>query len=292
MAEKLSLNRLVKLGISLVVFVCTAFWDLVLRALGRGRAKCVILYYHSVPAEQQARFVAQLEIIQRLAQPIDVSGSVDLNRDGKYVGITFDDAFENYATVALPELLKRKIPSTVFVIADALGKMFGPLGRPLRVMSEDQVRALPGDLVKIGSHTRTHPYLPSLPQAEARFEIASSRAQLQEKFGRGGALFSFPFGGFNQDLVRTCREAGYERIFTTLPYLAFEQPDEFVVGRVRVDPTDSPIEFRLKLSGAYRWLPLAFSLKRRLMAHRVMGLFLGRNNAAVRNSGRLAIIQE
>ncbi len=38
------------------------------------------------------------------------------------------------------------------------------------------------------------------------------------------------------------------------------------MGRVRVDPTDWPLEFHLKLMGAYRWLPMAIALKRRLLA--------------------------
>jgi len=63
------------------------------------------------------------------------------------------------------------------------------------------------------------------------------------------------------------------------------------VGRVRVDPTDSPIEFRLKLLGAYRWLPLAFSWKRRLLVNPLMGLFLRKNKRAS-TAGRLSVIQE
>ena len=82
--------------------------------------------------------------------------------------------------------------------------------------------------------------------------------------GREFDLFAFPYGGFNQDLIKICREAGYKRIFTTLPYPAELGPGEFVSGRVSVEPTDWPIEFSLKLDGAYRWLPIAFAAKRKL----------------------------
>jgi hypothetical protein len=43
------------------------------------------------------------------------------------------------------------------------------------------------------------------------------------------------------------------------------QPDEFVTGRIDVQPTDWQIEFRLKVLGAYRWLPHAFAVKRALL---------------------------
>jgi peptidoglycan/xylan/chitin deacetylase (PgdA/CDA1 family) len=103
-------------------------------------------------------------------------------------------------------------------------------------------------------------------EEEARREIIDSRRTLESMLGHRVMEFSFPFGGFNERLVEVCREAGYERAYTTLPAFVSGQPGEFVVGRVRVDPTDWPLEFRLKLAGAYRWLPLVFSLKRRLVS--------------------------
>ncbi len=57
-----------------------------------------------------------------------------------------------------------------------------------------------------------------------------------------------------EDLINICREAGYKRIFTTLPYPAELGPGEFVSGRVTVDPTDWPIEFYSEIE---RSIPLA-----------------------------------
>jgi peptidoglycan/xylan/chitin deacetylase (PgdA/CDA1 family) len=112
----------------------------------------------------------------------------------------------------------------------------------------------------------THPLLTQVEESEARGEIQDSRTKLEAMLDRGVTQFSFPFGGFNEKLLQICREAGYERVYTTLPAFAFERGDEFVVGRVRVDPTDWPLEFRLKLAGAYRWLPAIFSWKRKVVS--------------------------
>jgi len=260
------MKRGLKCGISLGVFVYTVLRDSFLRLLGMStKGTCVILYYHSVPSSQRERFARQLDVILRYAKPVAVGERLTFAPRMHYAGITFDDGFENFAEVALPELAKRKIPSTMFVIADATGKAFGPYGRPEKVMSVEQLRALPQDLVTIGSHTLTHPYLPGLPEQEAAHEIGRSREQIQLMLNRSVLLFSFPFGGFSEKLIDYCRQAGYQRVFTTLPRLAFEDSGEFAVGRVRVDPDDSPLEFRLKIAGAYRWLPWAFALKRKLM---------------------------
>jgi peptidoglycan/xylan/chitin deacetylase (PgdA/CDA1 family) len=278
---RLDAKRALKCAISLAVFTCSGLRDIFLRLFGRSsRGACVVLYYHSIPQNQRTRFANQLDAILRYTKPVTMDGELVFTPGVHYSGITFDDGFENFAEVALPELMKRKMPSTVFVIADALGKAFGPHGRPERVMSAQQIRALPQDLVSIGSHTSTHPFLPTLPEQDAGLELDRSRAQIEAILGRKVRLFSFPFGGFNERLVKQCQRAGYQRVFTTLPRLAFGGPGEFALGRVRVDPNDWPLEFRLKLAGAYRWLPWAFSLKRRVMSIPVAKALHGKTRAA------------
>jgi peptidoglycan/xylan/chitin deacetylase (PgdA/CDA1 family) len=285
--------RGLKCGISFGVFLVSAARDFLLRACGKKRRGfCVILYYHSIPADQRTRFVHQLEMLIRYATPIAVGDMIRLEPGRRYVGVTFDDGFENFAAIASPELEKRNIPSTVFIIADAVGKAFGPAGRPENVMSAQQVRTLPANLVTVGSHTSSHPFLPLLGEGDARREIAQSRTQIEEMLHRQALLFSFPFGGFNNRLVELCRDAGYRRVFTTLPLLAFGDSDEFVAGRVRVDPTDWAWEFRLKLAGAYRWLPFAFVLKRKILSRGLTGSKPGYDHSTESAAKRTSIIQE
>jgi peptidoglycan/xylan/chitin deacetylase (PgdA/CDA1 family) len=286
-------ERILKGGISFGVFVISGAGDFLLRLFGKKRQGfCVILYYHSVPPDQRMRFIRQLEILVRHAIPIPVRDRIILEPGKRYVGVTFDDGFENFARVASPELAKRNIPSTVFIIADAVGKAFGPPGRSEDTMSVEQIEALPVGLVTIGSHTSSHPFLPMLDHDEARREISRSRAQIEETLNRQILLFSFPFGGFNDKLVELCRDAGYRRVFTTLPLLAMEDPDEFVAGRVRVDPTDWTWEFRLKLAGAYRWLPFAFVLKRRILSNGLMRRMLRSRGLTEKLTTRQSVIQE
>jgi peptidoglycan/xylan/chitin deacetylase (PgdA/CDA1 family) len=252
--------------ISLAVF-CAMFAARIARALFGKTApgRCMVLYYHSIPPDQRARFAQQLDVILCQAQTLDVTGPITLQPGLRYAGITFDDAFENFIDQALPELHKRNMPSTMFVISGALGKGFGPAGHSEKVMSAEQLCSLPQELVSIGSHTVSHPFLPELSPELARCELLESKGALENLLKREVPTFSFPFGGFSAGLVGLCRETGYRRIFTTLPSFAFlGKSNEFTVGRIRVDPTDWPIEFRLKLAGAYNWLPVAFALKRKL----------------------------
>jgi len=260
------MGRILKFTISSFVFLGDAILMLLTRMAGQTPAgKCVIVYYHSVPPGQRQRFARQLDSIRRRATVVSLGQAFDLNQGTMSLAITFDDAFENFVTCALPELEKRGMPATMFVITDALNKAFGPPNTSEKVMSTEQLKALPTSLVTIGSHTLTHPMLPELPLENARRQIAESKKVLELMLGRGVELFSFPFGGFTAELVECCREAGYQRAFSTLPFFAFEKRDEFFVGRVRVDPTDWPLEFNLKIAGAYRWLPLAIRIKRAIL---------------------------
>jgi peptidoglycan/xylan/chitin deacetylase (PgdA/CDA1 family) len=259
--------RLIKLTISLLVFVAYGTRDALIRIVGRTpKGKCVVLYYHSVSAVERGSFTNQMVALIRHARPIAPFGSHILEKGVRYVIVTFDDGFEDFMSQALPVLSQFKIPSVVFVIADAIGKRFGPNGRAQQIMTLDQVLSLPTDLVTIGSHTSTHLMLPQIPKEAAQDEINGSRKKLQQLLSRDITLFSFPFGAFDNQLIEMCREAGYQRVFTTLPELSFQDPNPFVVGRVRVDPNDWPIEFRLKLAGAYLWLPRAFAIKQKFMA--------------------------
>jgi peptidoglycan/xylan/chitin deacetylase (PgdA/CDA1 family) len=278
-ANHISLTRIVKFGISLGVYAASGVGTFVNRLTGHvARSSCVVVYYHSVDASQRARFAKQMDQLLSSAKPIATTETGELMPGTRYVAVTFDDGFRNFYDCALPELVKRGIPATMFVISDAIGKTFGPEGYPEEVMLLEQLLSLPENLVTIGSHTMTHPLLPSITLDEAKREIALSRVILEEQLHRSIVLFSFPYGGFNQKLVELCHEAGYFRVFSTLPYFAFKQPNEFVIGRVRVDPTDWPLEFRLKLAGAYRWLPWAFELKRKFLSNTFTQSMLGRKS--------------
>lgn len=266
-------KRLVIVSVSASVFALSYFWRAARRVFGRRiPGTCAVLYFHAIRSEHRSAFARQLDILLRNAQPVRADNLEPLTPGVHHAVVTFDDGYQDVIENALPELQKRGIHCTLFVVTDALGTpahwLTGPRGPDWYgpVMTADQLKSLSADLVTIGSHTATHPMLPTLNAEEAKRELSQSRAQLETTLNRKVGLFSFPYGAHHARLIEWCREAGYERVFTTLPALAFADPAEFATGRVPADPSDWPLEFRLKLSGAYRWMPAAFSLKRKLRA--------------------------
>ncbi len=266
-------RRVIKLGISVVFYFCVGTTDKFWGTMGKLRpAICVVLHYHGVRPLERSRFARQMDTLIGLATPIP-AGNRELLQPGKrYAVLTFDDGFQNVVENAVPEMVARRIFSTIFVVPSLLGgnPVWDTMGadyiREERLMSAAQLKALPTELITIGSHTATHVWLPSVTEAQAREEISASRESLQRLLHQPIDLFSFPYGGCNDRLIELCREAGYTRVFTIVPRLAFRDPHEFVTGRIEVNPSDWPIEFRLKLLGAYRWLPSILKLKKKLMA--------------------------
>ena len=264
-------SRLVKLAISCIVRSGDYVSDALRHIFGAQRPNCcVVLYYHEVATQRRRQFARQLDTIIRYAVPISLNDPPPPGRGGRYVAVTFDDGFTSVLENALPELEQRAIPSTLFVVAGAIGQPRNWVTRSAhdssvneRVMSSDQLTQL-STLVTIGSHSLTHPFLPTVAEPIARRELNESRRVLESAVGRKVDLFSFPYGGFNAELVTWCAEAGYTKVFTTQPVYAFVESDEFVTGRVPVSPDDTPLEFRLKILGAYRWLPYAVALKSQL----------------------------
>jgi peptidoglycan/xylan/chitin deacetylase (PgdA/CDA1 family) len=213
-----------------------------------------------------------MDELLRRARPLRADVTVPDLAGARFASVTFDDAYQNVLENALPELAKRAIPATLFIVSDGLGRNPGwedhsdntdpDMHDP--IVTEEQLRSLSPDLIQVGSHTHTHPLLTRISEVQARSELALSRTRLQAIVGRDVKLFSFPYGAYNDDLISWCREAGYDKVFTTLPRSASAGPEEFVVGRVAVYPYDVPLEFSLKLSGAYRWWFGAVELKRKL----------------------------
>ncbi|NIO21772.1 MAG: polysaccharide deacetylase family protein [Candidatus Aenigmarchaeota archaeon] len=276
-AKSPKITRSIKLIMSLLIFICDYVLEGIHRVIGKKRpGKYTVLYYHAVTSDQRNHFARQMDDLIRWAKPVSAGIKEPLEDGFRRVAVTFDDGFMSVLENALPVLAQRKIPSTIFVPTGNVGQhpkwikdKKGPLAGEVVITFDQLSRLKNNELVSIGSHGVTHSNLLLLKEAEVRVELSESRRVLAATLERDIKLLSFPHGAYNQKIVELAREAGYDRVFTILPKLGFSDPCEYVTGRVRVDPTDWRLEFRLKLLGAYCWLSLSSALK--CYIHRLMG---------------------
>jgi peptidoglycan/xylan/chitin deacetylase (PgdA/CDA1 family) len=232
------------------------------------RARLIILNYHGVPAIKREKFAWQMDTLMRRARVV----TADWNGDGMgglACAITFDDAFVSVLDNALPELATRKIRCAIFVPAGLMGRAPDWAMEAVNavgdvVATEEALKALPDDLVIIGAHTVSHPMLTRIPREAARSEVEGARALLTGIFGREVTLLAFPYGDYDEEVVRMCLTAGYDLVYSVEPRPVQVPSSKFVRGRVSADPDDSRLEFFLKMSGSYRWVAAISVLKRSL----------------------------
>jgi peptidoglycan/xylan/chitin deacetylase (PgdA/CDA1 family) len=265
------LDRVVKLLISLVYHACRTVCATAGALAGKERSgRFVVLTYHAVKAGQRDRFASQMNALKKYGTA--VSAEAASPPDGKdRIAITFDDGFTSVIENALPVMAARGVPATIFVTTGYLGARAGWIAKHEHVnyhevvLSARQLQELPSNLVCIGSHAVQHRDLSRLTPDEATAELRQSKETLEAILKRPVRLFSLPFGGCSPAVLDLARKAGYQRIFLNVPVYAAAAGEDVVVGRTNTTPDDWDLEFMLKASGAYQWLPRAIEAKRRLL---------------------------
>jgi poly-beta-1,6-N-acetyl-D-glucosamine N-deacetylase len=85
-------------------------------------------------------------------------------------------------------------------------------------MTHDQLReAAAGDLIEIGSHTVTHPYLSKIPDEMQWQELVESKQVLTDVIGKSVRYFAYPNGDYNEQTLSILKIAGYDVAFATSP---------------------------------------------------------------------------
>jgi peptidoglycan/xylan/chitin deacetylase (PgdA/CDA1 family) len=234
----------------------------------RPAAGLTTLIYHRVgggtPDERDidlASFTAQMDVLAE-HRVVDLDTALDEIEDGDAtpkVAITFDDGFADVAEVALPVLVERRLPFTVYLATRHVGGEMHwegstARGGPARALDWDQVGALVATgLATIGNHPHDH----ARPEVldEAQLDLCS--AVIRERVGTVPRHFAYPWG----IVVPRCEPALRAR---------FRSAATGLVGRHR--PGDDPLRLRrVPVRGSD---PLAFfqaKLTGRLLPERAYG---------------------
>jgi peptidoglycan/xylan/chitin deacetylase (PgdA/CDA1 family) len=264
------INRLLKAIISIVFFVGYKFYSAIYYiSKKKSPSTFVVLTYHAISNDQQHKFARQMEMLKNY-HPIFPDTKTDLDAGRHYVAVTFDDGFENVVENALPELVKRNIPATLFIPTGYLGKKPGwiinlknnKINEP--VMNVVRLQSLQTDLIRIGSHSVNHRSLTQLHEEEAMLELVDSKMYLETLLHGKITSFSFPYGAYNNIVLELAKKAGYKNVFCSWPLFPPSMMNGFLIGRTPASPDETALEFRLKIMGAYQWLSIGISLKRKV----------------------------
>jgi len=161
--------------------------------------------------------------------------------------VTFDDAYRSVRAV-LPTLRRLGVPVSIFA-ATAFADDGGVLDIPelrgradgredeLSTMTWDMLAAAADEGVTIGSHSVSHPHLPSLSDDALRRELRESRQRIEDRLRRPCLTVAYPFGEHDARVRAAATAAGY-----AVGY-GLDRPggdiDRFAVPRIDVYRADS-----------------------------------------------------
>jgi len=116
------------------------------------------------------------------------------------VVLTFDDGYDDHWS-AFQELERQGMKGVFFVVTSALGAP----GR----LSREQVKAMAGRGMEIGSHSVSHVDLRGLRRKRQQEEVQASKRALEELLGRPVISFCYPGGASSALTSSVLAEAGY-----------------------------------------------------------------------------------
>ena len=173
---------------------------------------------------------------------------------GKVVGLTFDDGYQNNLRYALPVLQQHGFTATCYGVSQMLGgsnqwDADKVAAQPLMTANEWRIWHQAG--MDVGSHTRTHANLVEIDDATAQLEITRSRQELQDAIGCEVRHFCYPYGRHLPQHAQMAKEAGYTTATTTHRGRVQPGDDLFTLKRIMVARATHPLQFALKVTTAY-----------------------------------------
>ena len=123
--------------------------------------------------------------------------SVDRN-DGK-IAISFDAAWGGEKTTKILDILDENGIRATFFLVDIWTQRFPELVKEIAARGHE-----------IGNHSTTHPKMSSLSRDKIAQELETMSDNVEKLIGQRPTLFRPPYGDYNNDVVLTARQNGYE----------------------------------------------------------------------------------
>lgn len=165
------------------------------------------------------------------------------------------DAQRHRAFVALRTEMKRR---SLGEVTDYLSELAGELGAPPargRSLGWDSLRGLAAEGVTIGAHSRTHPILTTLSDADLADELRTSRADVAREIGIDVPCVAYPSGEHDARVMAAAEAAGYEiGLATRRGVNDLRRPRWMSLARINVGRRTSATLVRAQLGTWMGWL--------------------------------------
>ena len=225
-----------------------------------------ILMYHNIAVAPKGvrlrglyvsprRFARQMALLHWLGyRGLSMSAALPYlrgEREGKVAVITLDDGYRDNLECALPVLLHYGYTATCYVVSAAIGADnhwdAQLLGAHKPLMNLNELCRWRDAGMEVGAHSRHHPRLPELDEAELNDEVEGSRCELEERLTVPVTQFCYPYGAAGLREREAARRAGFAAAVTVRRGRAQPGGDLFDLPRVMVGGHHAPHVFPLQL---------------------------------------------
>ncbi len=227
--------------------------------LADGSTECAagavpVLMYHSIgigATRKFARFVvdpgefaAQMDYLDSAGYHPVAAADLAGSRSGRPlpprpVVLTFDDAYTDFYSAALPVLRRHGFRATLYVPTAYVGgtarfnKRDGEQNRA--VLPWGDLRDIATEGVEMAAHSHTHPQLDRVPAAVISDEVQRSRRTLEDNLGLGVEGFAYPFGYWNGAARAAVAAAGFRYACAVADLIAEPDDDVLTLPRLTVN---------------------------------------------------------
>ena len=184
----------------------------------------------------------------------DLEPYLDGRKQGRVVGITFDDGYLNNHDHALPILRRYGHTATCYAVSHLIGRTNlwdeGVVAPQMLMGKEHWLRWLDAGM-DVGSHTCHHIDLQVTDDAQALSEMQESKSVLESELGAPVRHFCYPYGRYHDRHAQMVRQAGYLTATTMRRGRVHDQHDPYLLPRVMVACSTYPWHMALKVLTDY-----------------------------------------
>lgn len=212
---------------SFIFLVMTLFFSALFIPLTSAQGsttRAVIFMYHRFGEDRFPSTNIKIEQFEQQLEFLDTNGFIILPLEeivdalknntslpDKAVAITIDDAYRSVYDEAYPRLKKRNFPFTVFIAPQTVDEEIEAY------MGWQQIREMHRSGVTFANHSLNHDYLVRRKHGESKdswvkrvtLDLQTAQQRLQEELGSAPALFAYPYGEFNLELMDIVNDLGY-----------------------------------------------------------------------------------
>ena len=186
------------------IFVITKR-TLIIAAIALGIIVVAVVLYLCFAADAAAA-ASSGAVVEEYEAVVLTGGKKELpvysvDRNDKKIALTIDAAWEDDKTAFILDTLKTYNVKATFFLCGFWAEKY-----------PDQVKAIYDAGHQLGNHTATHPHMNKLSAKQIQKELNSFETLMEDITGDRTVVFRAPYGEYNDNVIKTVRDMGYEPI--------------------------------------------------------------------------------